>query len=141
MYVGLFDAAAIWIGLTLIGTPLAGPIAVLTFFISFIPCIGGFVSGSLAVLVSLGSGGGGDAAVALLLSLLIFNTGENLMRPWLVKGTIHIHPFVALLAGITGVLVAGALGAIVAVPIVALVGEGRRIFIAVDPASPEPEPA
>ncbi len=37
--------------------------------------------------------------------------------------------FVAFIAGTAGVLVAGALGAILAIPLVALVGEAKRIFL------------
>ncbi|MEA2001597.1 MAG: AI-2E family transporter [Actinomycetota bacterium] len=125
---GLFDAVAIGLGLWAIGVPLALPIAVLTFVLSFIPYIGAIVSSVLAVFVALGTGSSGDALLALLLSLLVFNTGENLMRPWLIGETLKMPTYVAFIASTIGILVAGALGAILAIPIVALAGEARRVF-------------
>ncbi|MDJ0497430.1 MAG: AI-2E family transporter [Acidimicrobiia bacterium] len=127
--IGLFGAVALGLGLWLIGVPLAAPIAVLTFVISFIPYVGATVSTALAVFVALGTSGIGDATLALLLALFIFNTGENLMRPWLVGETIKLPTFVVFIASTVGVLLAGALGAVLAIPVVALVGEAQRIFM------------
>jgi predicted PurR-regulated permease PerM len=131
--IGLFDAVAIGLGLWLIGVPLVVPIAVLTFVVSFIPYVGAIIAGAVAVFVALGTGGAGDAGWALLLSLFVFNTGENIMRPWLVGETIHMPTFVVFISSTIGVLVAGALGAVLAIPLVALAGEFRRIFWADDP--------
>ncbi len=127
--IGIFDAVAIGLGLWAIGVPLALPIAVLTFVLSFIPYVGAIVSSALAVFVALGTGGSSAAGWALLLSLFVFNTGENLMRPVLVGETVKMPTFVAFLAGTIGVVLAGALGAILAIPFVALLGEFRRIFL------------
>ena len=129
---GVFDAVAMGVGLWLIGVPLALPIAILTFVVSFIPYLGAIISGALAVFVALGTGGSSDALLALLLSLIVFNTGENLIRPWLVGGTIKMSTFVAFLAGTMGVLVSGTLGAVLAIPLVALVSEAKRIYSPLD---------
>jgi predicted PurR-regulated permease PerM len=128
-FIGVFDAVAIWVGLALIGVPLAAPIAILTLVISFIPYLGAVISTALAVFVALGTSSGGDAALTLVLCLFVFNTGENLMRPWLVGETVDMPVFVAFIAGTAGVLMAGAFGAILAIPLVALAGEARRIFL------------
>jgi predicted PurR-regulated permease PerM len=77
----------------------------------------------------LGTGGSGDAALTLLLALFVFNTGENLMRPWLVGDSMKMPTFVVFIASAVGVLLAGALGAIVAIPLVAMAGEALRIFL------------
>ncbi len=137
--IGLFDAVAIGVGLWIIGVPLVLPIAVLTFVISFIPYVGAIIAGVFAVFVALGTGGTGDAAWALLLSLFVFNTGENLMRPWLVGKTIEMPTFVVFISSTIGVLVAGAVGAILAIPLVALIGEFRAVFL-VDESSAGGEP-
>src|SRR5829696_5398699 len=50
------------IALVIIGVPLVVPLAVITFFAAFVPLIGAFVAGLLAVLVALVSGGLLDAA-------------------------------------------------------------------------------
>jgi predicted PurR-regulated permease PerM len=135
----VFDAVALGLGLWLIGVPLALPIAILTFVISFIPYVGAVLASAVAVFVALGTNGVGDAALVLVLSLLIFNTGENLMRPWLVGETIKLPTFVVFIASTVGVLLTGALGAVLAIPVVALTLEAQRIFMgetdeAADPA-------
>jgi predicted PurR-regulated permease PerM len=135
--IGLFDAIAMGFGLWLIGVPLVVPIAVLTFVVSFIPYVGAIIAGAVAVFVALGTGGGGDGGLTLLLSLFVFNTGENLMRPWLVGETIQMPTFVVFISSTVGVLVAGAFGAILAIPLVALAGEFRRVFLT-DDAAAEP---
>ena len=127
--IGVFDAIALAVALWLIGVPLVAPIALLTFVISFIPYVGAVVATALAVIVTLGTQGGGSALLVLVVCLLIFNTGENLMRPWLVGETIEMPTFVVFIVSTIGVLLAGALGAVLAIPIVALVLEAQRIFM------------
>jgi len=128
--IGVFDAVALGLALWLIGVPLIVPIAVLTFVVSFIPYVGAVVATVLAVTVALGTEGGGAALLVLVVCLLIFNTGENLMRPWLVGETIEMPTFVVFIVSTVGVLVAGALGAVLAIPVVALLLEAQRIFMA-----------
>lgn len=130
--IGLFDAVALALGLWLIGVPLIAPIAILTFVLSFIPYVGAVLAGAIAVFVALGTGGAGDAGWTLLLVLFVFNTGENLMRPWLIGDSIKMPTFIVFIVGTVGVLVAGALGAILAIPLVALAGEARSIFMGSD---------
>jgi predicted PurR-regulated permease PerM len=127
--IGVFDAVALGLGLWLIGVPLAAPIAILTFVISFIPYVGAVLASAVAVFVALGTNGVGDATIVLVLCLLIFNTGENLMRPWLVGETIKLPTFVVFIASTVGVLLTGALGAVLAIPVVALTLEAQRIFM------------
>jgi predicted PurR-regulated permease PerM len=63
--VGLADGILIAIGLVIIGVPLVVPLAVITFFAAFVPLIGAFVAGLLAVLIALVSGGVVDALLVL----------------------------------------------------------------------------
>ena len=65
--------------------------------------------------------------------LFVFNTGENLMRPWLVGETIEMPTFVVFISSTIGVLIAGAFGAIVAIPLVAVAGEVKRIYLTDEP--------
>jgi len=126
--IGVFDGAIVWVGLVLIGVPDAFALGVFTFFASFIPYLGPVLAGGLAVLVALASEGGTAALWTLLLVLFVFNTGENIVRPKIYGDTVKLHPLVNLIAITVGVLIAGALGAILAIPIVALVGEAKKIF-------------
>ncbi len=124
--VGVFDGVVVVVGLALIGVPGALALGAFTFFASFIPYLGPVLAGALAVLVALASEGGTAALWTLLLFLFVFNTGENLVRPKIYGDTVKLHPLVNLLAITIGVLIAGALGAILAIPVVALVREAKR---------------
>jgi predicted PurR-regulated permease PerM len=139
--IGLFDSVVLGFGLWLIGVPLVIPIAVLTFVVSFIPYVGAVIATALAVSVALGTGGAQEAGLALLLALFVFNTGENLIRPWLMGETVKLPTFVVFIASTVGVLLAGALGAVLAIPLVALVGEARRIFMPTDKPKADAEVA
>jgi predicted PurR-regulated permease PerM len=133
--VGVFDGVVVAVGLAIIGVPGAFALGVFTFFASFIPYLGPVLAGALAALVALASEGGTEALWTLLLFLFVFNTGENLMRPKIYGDTVKLHPLVNLLAITVGVLLAGALGAILAIPIVALVREAKRTAHRITPGS------
>ena len=55
--VAAFNAAVVGIGALILGVPLAGTIALVTFVTAYIPYIGAFVSGAFAVLLALGAQG------------------------------------------------------------------------------------
>jgi putative heme transporter len=103
----------------LIGLPLVLPIAVLTFFLAFIPQVGAVVSGGIAVLIGIASGGFVDGALVLLLTLAV-NQGEGLLSPFVVGHNVNLHPLVVLLSAIAGIAIAGVLGGVLAVPTVAI---------------------
>jgi len=63
--VGLVDALLIGIALVIIGVPLVVPLMIITFFAAFVPLIGAFVAGLVAVLIALVSGGLVDAVLVL----------------------------------------------------------------------------
>ncbi|MGB3764258.1 MAG: AI-2E family transporter, partial [Ornithinimicrobium sp.] len=69
--VGLIDATFIGSGLLIAGVPLAFALAVLTFFGAFVPVVGAFVAGGLAVLVALVSNGFGTALFVFVLVLAV----------------------------------------------------------------------
>src|SRR3546814_11659634 len=69
--VSFIDAIFIGIGLVLVGVPLAIPLAVLTFFGGFIPIVGAFVVGAVAVLVALVSVGWNGALIVMLVILAV----------------------------------------------------------------------
>jgi predicted PurR-regulated permease PerM len=117
--IATFDAVAIGLGVWLIGLPLVLPIAVLTFFLAFIPQVGAVVSGGIAVLIGIASGGFVDGALVLLLTLAV-NQGEGLLSPFVVGHNVNLHPLVVLLSAIAGIAIAGVLGGVLAVPTVAI---------------------
>jgi predicted PurR-regulated permease PerM len=118
--VGFVDAVLIGIGLLVLGVPLALPLAVLTFFGGFVPIIGAFVVGALAVLVALVTKG---TTTALIVTALIFAVQQiegNVLQPMLQGRSLRLHPGVVLLAVTAGGGLFGIAGAFLSVPVVAV---------------------
>jgi predicted PurR-regulated permease PerM len=88
-----------------------------TFVGGFIPYIGAFIGGLLAVIVAIAELGLG-AGVAMLLVVLVANLlVENMVDPHVTGRTLRIHPLVVLLLTTAGGVVGGLLGLMMAVPI------------------------
>ncbi|HEY8474537.1 MAG TPA: AI-2E family transporter [Natronosporangium sp.] len=133
--VALIDAVGIGIGLWILRVPLALPLAALVFIGAFIPIIGAFLSGTVAVLVALvdeqepGLLDGGGIAKALMvlgLILLVQQIEGNLLQPVIMSRAVQIHPLAVIIAVTAGALLAGIIGALVAVPIVAVLNSVIR---------------
>lgn len=117
--IALIDAGFILIGLLFLGVPGAAGLAALVFVGAYVPFIGAFLSGSVAVLVALGDKGIGTALWALGVVLVVQVIEGNLLQPVIQSRTVDLHPAVVMLAVTAGTAVAGILGALLAVPITA----------------------
>jgi putative heme transporter len=119
--IALIHGVVIGVTLWLLGTPLVIVLAVLVVIGSFIPIIGAFVFGGFAVLVTLVTQGLVAAAV-LLGVLLVENLLEgHVYQPLIMGRTVRLHPVAILLGLGVGGLLAGIMGAIVAIPLLGAV--------------------
>ncbi len=119
--VALFDAVFITVLLLIFRVPLALPLGVLVFFGAYVPLVGAVVSGALAVLVALVANGLVTALLVLAGIIAVQQLESNVFAPLVLGRMAQIHPLAVILAITIGVLVAGILGGIVAVPIAAIV--------------------
>lgn len=117
--VSAVDSICIGIGLLLLGIPLVGPLVVLTFFGGFIPIVGAFVAGTLAVLVALVTKGLTAAIIALVLIIAVQQLEGHILQPLLQSRSMHLHPAIVLLAIAAGGDTFGIIGAFLAVPLAA----------------------
>jgi predicted PurR-regulated permease PerM len=140
--VALVDALGIGIGLAVLGVPLVIPLAALVFLGAFIPIIGSFLAGSVAVLVALVSKGPIIALIALAVVLLVMQLEGHVLQPLLLGRAVRVHPLAVVLAIAAGLLVAGIFGALIAVPLVACANvAGTYLSRRHDgPRPPEPRP-
>lgn len=115
------DAVGIGIGLLVIGVPLALPLTVLVFLGAFVPIVGAFASGGVAVLVALVTNGPVDAVLVLGVVVAVQQLEGNLLEPVVLGRAVPLHPIVVLLAVAAGTVLGGILGAFLAVPLAALV--------------------
>jgi putative heme transporter len=114
--VGLVDALLIGLALLLIGVPLVVPLMVITFFAAFVPLIGAFVAGLVAVLIALVSGGAVDALLVLAAIVVVQQIEGHLLYPVLMARTVHLHPAVIVVALAAGGVLGGIVGVFLAVP-------------------------
>lgn len=106
--------------LTIVGVPLAAPLAVLIFIGGFIPLIGAPAAMFIAMIVALASHGIVMAGAVGIGIALLGQFEGNVLQPLIMGKQVSLHPVVVALAVTTGTLVTGLLGAVVAVPLVAV---------------------
>lgn len=140
VFVAFIDAVGIGVGAWLLGIPLALPIGIFVFLLSFIPLFGATLSGAIAVLVALVDGGWVTAVWMLVIVLAVQQIEGNLLYPWLFGRAVALHPLAILLAVTTGTLLLGLIGAVIAVPIVSFVYAFGRSLHAQQRGEPEPPP-
>jgi predicted PurR-regulated permease PerM len=124
--VAVVDAIAIGIGLAILGVPLAVPLAALVFLGAFIPIIGAVVAGGVAVLVALVAQGPVSALIVLAIIIGIMQLESHVLQPLLLGRAVKLHPLAVILAIATGLLVGGVAGALLAVPLLAVLNSGIR---------------
>ncbi|WP_164702063.1 AI-2E family transporter [Modestobacter sp. KNN46-3] len=119
--VALIDALGIGLALVLIGVPLPFALALLTFLGAYIPVVGAFVAGLAAVVVAFASGGLTEALWVLAAVVVVQQVEGNLLQPLIMRRTVFLHPLGIVYALTVGGLLWGIAGAIIAVPLTAVV--------------------
>jgi len=141
--VAVFDTISIGATLLLIGVPLVLPLMVLTFLGAFVPIVGAAAAGLVAVLIALVAKGPVAALLVLVAVATIQQIEGNLLYPVVVGRRIHLHPVATLVAFGVGATVAGVLGALLSVPVAAVIGTfaDSRLDEGADELPPDPPPA
>jgi predicted PurR-regulated permease PerM len=124
--VALADALTMTVVLSILRVPLAVPLGVLIFLGAFIPLVGLTVTGSVAVLVSLVSRGPGTALIVLVAMILAVQVEGHVLQPLILSRAVRLHPLAIVLCVATGALMAGIGGALVAVPLLAVLNNVVR---------------
>lgn len=137
--VAAVDAIGIGVGLAVLRVPLALPLAALVFLGAFIPIIGAFLSGLVAVLVALVSEGLVIALIMLGVIVAVQQLEAHVLQPVLLGRAVQLHPLAVVLAIAVGLVVAGVTGALLAVPFVAITNAAVRSLLADEPLMPRPE--
>ena len=89
--VAAVDAVFITLGARALNLPLLIPMALIIFFASFIPIIGAFVSGALAVLVALVTQGPVAALIMLAVILAVQQIEGHVLQPVLMSKAVALH--------------------------------------------------
>ncbi|GAA1969136.1 AI-2E family transporter [Isoptericola halotolerans] len=135
--IAFIDGVLAFVLLQILGVPLAAPLAVLVLIGAFIPIIGAPLAMIIAAVVALAAQG---FVTALIVTLGIAAIGQlegHVLQPLIMGKQVALHPVVVAVAVLSGTVLAGILGAVVAVPLVAVVW---TVFSTLRGDSPVPLP-
>lgn len=136
--IALIDAVCITVGLLVLDVPGAVGLGALVFVGAYVPYLGAFISGAVAVLVALADRGFVIALWALGIVLAVQVLEGHVLQPVIQSRTVQMHPAVVLLAITAGASVAGILGMLLAVPLTAaafaIVHELRERYVGSGPS-------
>ncbi|MFE2993388.1 AI-2E family transporter [Nocardia sp. NPDC059246] len=131
--VAAVDAIGIGAGLAILNVPLALPLASLVFIGAFIPIVGSFIAGSVAVFIALMTKGIVTALIVLGITVAVMQLEGHVLQPLLMGRAVRIHPLAVVLAIAAGVVLAGLAGGLLAVPFVAVLNTALRSLLADSP--------
>jgi predicted PurR-regulated permease PerM len=127
------NAVMVGVALLVLRVPLALPLTLLEFFAAFVPLVGSPVALAVATIVALAGRGPLTAAAVLALIVVIGQLEGHVLHPLVMSWAVRLHPLVVAVSVIAGSIVAGVIGAIVAVPFVSVVWAVLRALRAVPP--------
>lgn len=148
------DAVGIGLGAWALDLPYVGPLMLITFLAAFVPIVGAVVSGALAVVVALGSQGLVPALIMAAVVVAVQQLESNVLQPVLMGRAVDLHPWAVIVGVSLGSFLLGIVGAVLAVPFMAVVNTGAKAWAArpggaddgaggadeAQGAEPEPEP-
>ena len=119
--IALADALGIGAAMLGLGVPLVVSLTLLVFLGAFVPIVGSTVSGVVAVGVTFATVGPIQALLLVAAVIVVQQLEGNLLQPLVMGRALHLHPASIVLAVTVGAVLAGVLGALVAVPVLAMV--------------------
>jgi putative heme transporter len=112
-----FNGVVIGGAALILGVPLAGTIAVVTFVGAYIPFVGAWVAGGFAVMIALGAGSTADAAILAIVCLLANGILQQMIQPFVMGATLSLNPLVVLVVTIGAGALFGMVGLTLAAPL------------------------
>ncbi|MDE1047384.1 MAG: AI-2E family transporter [Candidatus Nanopelagicales bacterium] len=111
------DALLVFIGLTILGVPLAPALAAVVFLGAFIPVIGAPIATFFAAIVALAERGPLIALLVVILTVIVGSFDGDVLQPLVMGKAVNLHPLAIILAIAAGSIALGIVGALIAVPI------------------------
>ncbi len=140
VFVALADAIGIAVGAAILGVPFVLALGVLVFLGAFVPMIGATIAGTVAILVALVAKGPITALLMLGVVILVQQIEGHVLQPFLMGKLVSVHPLGVIAAIACGVIVAGIVGALIAVPLAAA-GNAVVQYLAASTSDTEPPDA
>ena len=108
-----------YIVLTILGVPFSVPLGLLMAFLALIPLVGATLGGIVIALVTVFEDFPTATIVWIVFAIVYQQVENNLLQPQIYKRAVKLHPLAVLLAIAIGIIVAGIVGALLAVPLLA----------------------
>jgi predicted PurR-regulated permease PerM len=119
--IAVTDALGIALVALILQLPLVLPLAVLVFIGAFIPVVGAAISGIAAVAVALVDKGPVTALLMLAGVVAVQQIEGHVLQPFLMGRLVRVHPLAVVVVIAIGAEVAGIFGALIAVPLTAII--------------------
>ncbi len=146
--IALIAGVATYIVLTILGVPFRGPLAVIAGLFSLIPLVGATIAAVLIGLVTLFEDFPTTTIIWTVWAIAYQQVENHVIQPQIQKRTVHVHPFITIVAVLFGATLLGVLGALVAIPIAASIQillreyvDLRTMSIKAHPPEPPEPPA
>jgi len=112
-----------------------GAIVLINFVAAYVPYLGGWSAGAFTVLIALGSEGSETALAMAIVVLLANGILQQLIQPIAYGAALKLHPLAVLIVTIAGGCLFGAIGLVLAAP---LLSAAVRISAEIRAAEAEP---
>ena len=119
--IGLFNGGVMFIGALVLGVPLAATIGIVGWFTNYVPMFGAIIGGAFAVLIALGSGGLPKALAMLVVVIISNGSLQTVVSQFALGAALKLHPLAVLVATTVGAILFGAIGGVVAAPLLKIV--------------------
>lgn len=106
----------VFLGLTIIGLPLAGFIGLIAGLLNVVPFVGSIVPVIPALVIAI-AGGWWQVGLVILVFVITNQIDNHVLTPFVMSRATTLHPVTVMLAVIGGFAFGGLLGAILAVPL------------------------
>jgi predicted PurR-regulated permease PerM len=131
--IALFHGVSVMIVLLVVQVPLAAALGVLIFLGSFVPLVGLLVTGALCAGVAALEHGITAGIVVAVAIIVLVQLEAHLLQPLIMSRNVELHPLAIALTVLTGTILSGIVGALLAVPFVAFLNSTISALRTPDP--------
>lgn len=139
--IAAFAAVCDLITMLIMGVPLAFPLAALIFLGAFIPIVGALVTGMAAAMVALVAAGPLASVVLVIVVIVVNQIEHHILQPKVMGTALSLHGVVIISALAIGAHEGGVAGALLAVPLTAVLWASFKTFRDMRHSPPRPLPA
>jgi predicted PurR-regulated permease PerM len=115
--IAAFNGIVVGLGALVLGVPLPGTIAIVTFVTAYVPYIGAWTAGIFAFAIALGAEGPSAAFTLAIIIFLANGALQQILQPFVFGATLSLNPLVVLVVTIGGGCLFGMIGLTLAAPL------------------------